>query len=102
MPITKDEVARSIYKVRNNSASGYNQIPPGLLKYAPPELRDLIVESINSIFAKRKKFIYVGYGLLVALQMLDKRSSYIQTFLQYPEFNLMAKNTSHSFEVFIV
>ena len=41
-PITKDEVAKSIHKIRNNRDSEYDEIPPELLKYAPPELRDPI------------------------------------------------------------
>ena len=51
-PITKDEVAKSIHKLRNNRAPRYDQIQPELLKYAPTELYDLIAESLNNIFSK--------------------------------------------------
>ena len=57
--ITKDEVVKSIHKLRNNGAPGYDQIPPELLKYAPTELRDLIAESLNNIFAN-PEYINVG------------------------------------------
>ena len=66
-PITKDEVAKSIHKLRNNRAPGYNQIPLELLKYVPTELHELIAESLNNIFAKHK-YINVVHGLLTALQ----------------------------------
>ena len=66
-PITKDKVAKSIHKLRNNRAPGYEQTPPELLKYAPTELHDLIAEFLNNIFAKHE-YINVGHGLLTALQ----------------------------------
>ena len=37
-PVINDEVAKSIHKLRNNRAPGYDQIPPELVKYAPTEL----------------------------------------------------------------
>ena len=36
-PRTKDEVVKSIRKLQNNRAPGYDQRPPELLKYAPTE-----------------------------------------------------------------
>ena len=71
-PINKDEVAKSIHKLRNNRAPGYDQIPPELLKYAPTELHDLIAESLNNFFAKHE-YINVGHGLPTALQKPGKR-----------------------------
>ena len=70
-PITKDEVAKSIYKLQNNITPGYDQIPPELLKYAPPESYDLVAESLNNIFAKHE-YINVGIGLRTALQKPGK------------------------------
>ena len=60
-------MVKSIHKLRNNRAPRYDEIPPELLKYAPPELHDLIAESLNNIFAKHK-YINVGHGLVTALQ----------------------------------
>ena len=48
--IAKDEVAKSIHKLRNNRAPGYNQISLQLLRNAPPELHDLIAKSLNNNF----------------------------------------------------
>ena len=63
--ITKDEVGKSIHKLRNNRAPGYDQIPHELLKYTPTELHDLIAESLNNIFVKHE-YINIGHGLLTA------------------------------------
>ena len=69
--ITKDEVGKTIHKLRNNRAPGYDQIPPELLKYTPTELHDLIAESLNNIFVKHE-YINVGHGLLTAWQKPGK------------------------------
>ena len=77
-PIIKDEVAKSIHKLQNKRAPGYDQIPPELLKYAPTELHDLITESLNNIFAKHKH-INVGHGLLTAMQKPGKPNGLTKT-----------------------
>ena len=46
--ITKNEVAKCIHKLPNNRAPGYDQMSTELLRYASPELHDLIAESLNN------------------------------------------------------
>ena len=65
-PITKDEVVKSIHKLRNNRAPGCYQIPPELLKHARTELNDFIAESLNNTFAKHE-YVSVGHRLLTTL-----------------------------------
>ena len=72
-------MAKSIHKLRNNRARGYDQIPPELLKYAPTELHDFIAESLNNIFAKHQ-YINVGYRLLTALQKPGKTKGPAKSF----------------------
>ena len=67
--IAKDEVAKSIHKLRNNRAPGYNQISLQLLRNAPPELHDLIAKSLNNNFENYK---YTSLCPMVFLIMLWK------------------------------
>ena len=79
-PITKDEVAKSIIKLRNNRAPGYDQIPPELVKYAPTELHDLVAEPLNNIFAKLE-YINIGHGLLTAYRNLVNQRGLRKVFI---------------------
>ena len=67
--IAKDEVAKSIHKLQNNRAPGYDQIPLQLLRNAPPALHDLIAKSLNNNFANYK---YISLCPMVFLIMLWK------------------------------
>ena len=69
-PITKDEVTKTIHKLRNNRTPGYDQISPEFLKYVPTEFHDLIAESTN-IFTKHE-YVNVNHELLTLLQKPGK------------------------------
>ena len=69
--ITMGEVSKSIKKLHNNRANGYDEIAPEFFKYAPPVLNEIITQIYNNIF-KNHEYVNVGHGILAALQKPGK------------------------------
>ena len=49
-PIRRDEVEKAIQKLRNNKATGPDQIPNEIMKYGAPEMINLLTEIFNTVF----------------------------------------------------
>ena len=69
--ITVEEVSRSVKKLHNNRAAGYDKISPELFKYAPPILNEKITQIFNNIFNYHEN-VNVSHGILAVLQKPGK------------------------------
>ena len=70
-PITYEEVEQAITKLNNNRASGPDNTQAELLKAAPREIKELLVNSYNEIFSSRSQ-VNLGVGKLILLQKPGK------------------------------
>ena len=70
-PVSKDEVRKSFNRLKNNKASGEDQIASELLKYAPPILDQTIADIINNTF-ETHEVLDINTGVLIAIQKPGK------------------------------
>ena len=71
-PITKDEVMAGMQKLKNNRASGKDQIAGELLKYGGEELAEGLAAGYNRIFETHSSMDIIGEGLLMPLNKANK------------------------------
>ena len=69
--ITIDEVTKSIFKLNNNRASGYDKITSEMIKYGLEELHQKITNILKNCINNNID-IKTGFGLLAALQKPGK------------------------------
>ena len=69
--ITLDEVTKSIMKLNNNRAPGYDKITAEMIKYGPEELHQKITSILNNCISNNLD-INTGFGLLAPLQKPGK------------------------------
>ena len=69
--ITLDEVTKSIMKLNNNRAPGYDKITAEMIKYDPEELHQKITSILNNCISNNLN-INTGLGLLALLQKPGK------------------------------
>ena len=69
--ITIDEVTKSIFKLNNNRASGYDKITAEMIKYGPEELHQIITNILNNCINNNID-IKTGFELLATLQKPGK------------------------------
>ena len=69
--ITLDEVTKSIMKLNNNTAPGYDKITAEMIKYGPEELHQKITSILNNCVSNNLD-INTGFGLLAPLQKPGK------------------------------
>ena len=70
-PIIDEEVKKAIDKLNNNRAAGPDRISAELIKYGPQEINTMIKDILNECIENHQP-IYVGSGILVALQKPGK------------------------------
>ena len=66
IPITMDETTRSIKKLNNNRAAGYDLITTEMIKYGPQELHEMIKIVLNNSLEKHVE-IDIGKGILLPI-----------------------------------
>ena len=69
--ISNDEVKKSISKLNNNRAPGYDKITAEMIKYGPEELHQKITTILNNCVSNNID-IKTGFGLLAPLQKPGK------------------------------
>jgi len=65
-PVTVTEVQRSLDKLNNGRAAGYDNIPAELLKYGATQLSPIITTVFNNMF-NRNEQVDIGNGVLIPL-----------------------------------
>ena len=69
--ITVEEVSKSVKKLHNKRATGYDKIVPEFFKYAPPVLNEIIAQIFSNTF-NIQEYVNIGHGILAALQKPGK------------------------------
>ena len=69
--ITLDEVTKSIMKLNNKRAPGYDKITAEMINYGPEELHQKITSILNNCISNNLD-INTGFGLLTPLQKPGK------------------------------
>ena len=68
---TLDEVTKSIMKLNNKRAPGYDKITAEMINYGPEELHQKITSILNNCISNNLD-INTGFGLLAPLQKPGK------------------------------
>ena len=77
--ITLNKVTKSVTKLNNNRAPGYDKITTEMIKYCPEELHQKITSILNNCISN-KLDINAGFGLLAPLQKPGKTKGPLTNF----------------------